>query len=599
MTGVACNESVRVSRDAPLAAAASAPAVSPSAPTVSQGPTAAGFVPSQIPASRSCASVSPAARMPPRRPSQVPVGVTRGDGGDVPGQRSPVLDVVGKGGGQPLNPRVRADMESRLGADFSDVRIHTDAKAASSAAAVSAQAYTVGHEVVFGRGSFAPDSPEGRHRLAHELTHVRQQRKGPVPGTDTGTGVAVSDPSDPFEQEAEATANRVMSGPQPVAANRPSGGPPGGPPAQRAGSQSVQRCGGMPCDCATDEESSVQRSSADAPALQPVQRAMVCPAGVDPAEGTGCYEVPDPDLLGGNGSSQPANDNAGTQDLSQPANDNAGAQDLSEGAEEVSEVSEAAEAGGVGTGEAAGAGAAGAADVAGAGAAGAADVAGAGALGAADVAGTAAVGAVTEAGLATGALETAAAVGWVPGVGWVVGGALVLGVAGYLAYKYATSDDNTAPLPPVPPDVANLLATMQTPSAISPMATSPVMPQGLTAAQQELWIECNEQYNTYKDTQNEAAAYATKMDPIRQRIMQNQATLQDRIDLCTLLDELIALVQRLHSERLRYIQLNCDQFDWYNLGTTEAERIAAHQAELDNVDAQLRNLYNLRNRFCP
>ena len=265
MTDVACNEGVRVSRDAPLAAAASAPAVSPSAPTVSQGPTAAGFAPSRIPASRSCASASPAARMPPRRPSQVPVGVKRGDGGDVPGQRSPVLGVVGKGGGQPLNPRVRADMESRLGADFSDVRIHTDAKAASSAAAVSARAYTVGHEVVFGRGSFALDSPEGRHRLAHELTHVRQQRKGPVPGIDIGSGVAVSDPSDPFEQEAEATANRVMSGPQPVAGNRPSGGPPGGPPAQRAGSPSVQRCGGMPCDCATDEESSVQRTSADTP----------------------------------------------------------------------------------------------------------------------------------------------------------------------------------------------------------------------------------------------------------------------------------------------------------------------------------------------
>ena len=213
------------------------------------------------------------------------------------------------------------------------------------------------------------------------------------------------------------------------------------------------------------------------------------------------------------------------------------------------------------------------------------------------------VGEVAGESLAVGALETAAAVGWVPGVGWVIGGALVagvaLGAAGYLAYKALKSDDDTAPLPPVPPDVANLLATMQTPSAISPMATSPVMPQGLTAAQQELWIECNEQYSTYKDTQNEAAAYAAKMDPIRQRIMQNQATLQDRIDFCTLLDELIALVQRLHSERLRYIQLNCDQFDWYNLGTTEAERIAAHQAELDNVDAQLRNLYNLRNRFCP
>jgi len=134
-------------------------------------------------------------------------------------EASPVLDVVGKGGGQPLTSQVRADMEVGLGADFSDVRIHTDAKAARSAAAVSAQAYTVGSEVVFGYGSFAPDDPGGRRTLAHELTHVLQQRSGPVPGTDTGTGVAVSDPSDSFEQEAEATASRILPGPQPVAGN--------------------------------------------------------------------------------------------------------------------------------------------------------------------------------------------------------------------------------------------------------------------------------------------------------------------------------------------------------------------------------------------
>jgi Domain of unknown function (DUF4157) len=186
----------------------------------------------------------PRARMQ-RRPSQVPIGVARGDGVDVPGQTSTILDVVGQGGGQPLDPMVRADMESQLGADFSDVRIHTDAKAASSAAAVSAQAYTVGHEVVFGHGAFAPASPEGRHRLAHELTHVQQQRKRPVPGTDTGTGMLVSDPSDAFEQEAEATASRVVSGPQPVAGNGRSGDPQGGPQAQRAGLPSAQRYGSV------------------------------------------------------------------------------------------------------------------------------------------------------------------------------------------------------------------------------------------------------------------------------------------------------------------------------------------------------------------
>ena len=103
-------------------------------------------------------------------------------------------------------------MEARLGADFSDVVVHTDADAAASAASVSAKAYTVGNEVVFGAGSFAPETAEGQRRLAHELVHVEQQRRGLVSGTDGGRGLAVSSPSDALEQEAEATATRGLSG---------------------------------------------------------------------------------------------------------------------------------------------------------------------------------------------------------------------------------------------------------------------------------------------------------------------------------------------------------------------------------------------------
>jgi hypothetical protein len=87
---------------------------------------------------------------------------------------SSVLDVVGKGGGQPLDPELREEMEARLGDDFSDVRVHTDPAAARSATEVQARAYTVGHEVVFGSGTYAPHTPEGRHTIAHELTHVQQ-----------------------------------------------------------------------------------------------------------------------------------------------------------------------------------------------------------------------------------------------------------------------------------------------------------------------------------------------------------------------------------------------------------------------------------------
>jgi hypothetical protein len=81
------------------------------------------------------------------------------------------------GGGRPLEMTVRQDMEQRLGHDFSRVRIHTDVQAHESAHELAARAYTVGRDVVFGAGQFAPATPDGRRLLAHELTHIVQQSK--------------------------------------------------------------------------------------------------------------------------------------------------------------------------------------------------------------------------------------------------------------------------------------------------------------------------------------------------------------------------------------------------------------------------------------
>jgi hypothetical protein len=77
--------------------------------------------------------------------------------------------------GQPLEPDTRAFMESRFGHDFSQVRVHTDAQAAESARMANARAYTVGREIVFGIGQYAPKTTAGKRLLAHELTHVVQQ----------------------------------------------------------------------------------------------------------------------------------------------------------------------------------------------------------------------------------------------------------------------------------------------------------------------------------------------------------------------------------------------------------------------------------------
>jgi hypothetical protein len=101
--------------------------------------------------------------------------------------------------GRPLEPALRSEMEQRFGHDFSRVRIHSDAAAARSARDVNAHAYTVGQNVVFGAGRFAPATQEGRRLIAHELTHVVQQsdsngvttlrRQGGALLEDLGTGL--------------------------------------------------------------------------------------------------------------------------------------------------------------------------------------------------------------------------------------------------------------------------------------------------------------------------------------------------------------------------------------------------------------------------
>lgn len=140
-------------------------------------------------------------------------------------ERSPVHDVIGRGGGTALDEGTRSSMESRFGQDFSDVRIHTDAQASASAEAVGANAYTVGNEIAFRSGHFDASSPTGQRTLAHELSHVVQQRSGPVDGTEAAGGIRLSDPSDRFERAADATADQVMSSStSPAPAGSASGG---------------------------------------------------------------------------------------------------------------------------------------------------------------------------------------------------------------------------------------------------------------------------------------------------------------------------------------------------------------------------------------
>lgn len=112
-----------------------------------------------------------------------------------------------RSGGEPLPEAQRMRFEAGLQGDFSAVRIHAGAAAAEAALGVQARAYTVGRDIVFGSGEFAPEHPAGRKLLAHELVHVTQQAR-------TGTalqrdGVPGAPAAAPVGLAAESEATRL------------------------------------------------------------------------------------------------------------------------------------------------------------------------------------------------------------------------------------------------------------------------------------------------------------------------------------------------------------------------------------------------------
>jgi hypothetical protein len=127
----------------------------------------------------------------------------------------PIAHEVLRSPGQPLDAATRAFFEPRMRHEFSRVRVHTDAKAAASALAVNAIAYTVGQHVVFGQGQFAPYSAAGRRLLAHELAHTVQQRDAIMPSLER---LEVSSPDDDHEHQAERVVQAVVQSTGPTSA---------------------------------------------------------------------------------------------------------------------------------------------------------------------------------------------------------------------------------------------------------------------------------------------------------------------------------------------------------------------------------------------
>jgi hypothetical protein len=119
----------------------------------------------------------------------------------------PIVHDVLRTPGAPLAEDVQAQMEERFGRNLNHVRIHADHQAAQSARAVGAAAYTVGSHVAFDSGRYAPHTASGRRTLAHELTHVLQQR-----GASPDSALRIGPSGDAAEQEADRVAASVVSG---------------------------------------------------------------------------------------------------------------------------------------------------------------------------------------------------------------------------------------------------------------------------------------------------------------------------------------------------------------------------------------------------
>lgn len=152
--------------------------------------------------------------------------------GNGPAIAPPIVHEVLRSPGQPLDTATRSFFEPRFGHDFSKVRVHADSRAGESAHAVQAQAYTVGHNLVFGDGRFAPETKSGQRLLAHELTHVVQQSQSATSGVQRKLEVGLAD--DALEHEAERFAEEIAD------ASPVNSSPPASPPST-GGKQRLQR----------------------------------------------------------------------------------------------------------------------------------------------------------------------------------------------------------------------------------------------------------------------------------------------------------------------------------------------------------------------
>lgn len=113
-----------------------------------------------------------------------------------------------RGSGQSLDDGMAAKAGQTMGQDFSGVTVHTDSQSDQLSQQLGAKAFTTGNDIFFREGAYNPASDDGQRLIAHELTHVVQQ--GASPPAVQGK-MAVNDPNDQYEAEADHVANQVMA----------------------------------------------------------------------------------------------------------------------------------------------------------------------------------------------------------------------------------------------------------------------------------------------------------------------------------------------------------------------------------------------------
>jgi outer membrane protein OmpA-like peptidoglycan-associated protein len=168
--------------------------------------------------------------------------------------------------GEPLDAAVRGPMEARFGHDFSRVRVHTDGSAADAARAAGANAFTIGSDVVFGKGEYRPHSARGQNLIAHELAHVVQQASGgATPDAERRAGAAAERVThgakvSPTELGGAPVSLQAQSKPDaPTKAPAPS--------AQATGSDTKEAAAGKPAGGSQSSRTELDQFALDSAAL--------------------------------------------------------------------------------------------------------------------------------------------------------------------------------------------------------------------------------------------------------------------------------------------------------------------------------------------